>query len=163
MRTLLQRKMSHKCDAKAAREFRKRNSLFCAWKGGGRMYLADSVSKIKGIGEKTEKALQKLDVVTVGDLLSYYPRTYETYELPVPIGELKEGKIATIEASVVKSADVTRYRNLQVTWLYIRQTPFAVCSQIFDCVFNRLCIRLNFKSFLNRKHTYNDIQISWYQ
>ena len=27
MRTLLQRKMSHKCDAKAAREFRKRNSL----------------------------------------------------------------------------------------------------------------------------------------
>ena len=28
MRTLLQRKMSHRCDAKAAREFRKRNSLF---------------------------------------------------------------------------------------------------------------------------------------
>ncbi len=78
------------------------------------MYLTDSVSKIKGIGEKTEKVLQKLGIFTVRELLAYYPRTYETYELPIPIGELKEGKIATIEASVIKSADVTRYRNLQV-------------------------------------------------
>ena len=78
------------------------------------MRLTDNITCIKGIGDKTAKLLQKLDVVTVGDLLSFYPRTYETYELPTPIGELKEGKIATIEASVIKSADVTRYRNLQV-------------------------------------------------
>lgn len=78
------------------------------------MQQTDGITCIKGIGEKTAKLLQKLEVATVGDLLSYYPRTYETYELPTPIGELKEGKIATIEASVVKSADVTRYRNLQV-------------------------------------------------
>ncbi|MBQ3027742.1 MAG: ATP-dependent DNA helicase RecG, partial [Lachnospiraceae bacterium] len=78
------------------------------------MRLTDSVSKIKGIGEKTEKTLQKLGIATVEDLLSYYPRTYETYELPTPIADLKDGKIATIEASVIKSADVTRYRNLQV-------------------------------------------------
>ena len=78
------------------------------------MVLTDRVSEIKGIGEKTEKVLQKLGVCTVGELLSYYPRTYETYELPTPIADLKEGKIATIEASVIKSADVTRYRNLQV-------------------------------------------------
>lgn len=78
------------------------------------MLQTDKITCIKGIGDKTAKLLQKLDVFTVGDLLSYYPRTYETYELPTPIGELKEGKIATIEASVIKSADVTRYRNLQV-------------------------------------------------
>ena len=34
MRTLLQWKMSHICDAKAAREFRKRNSLFSDIKKG---------------------------------------------------------------------------------------------------------------------------------
>jgi len=78
------------------------------------MRQTDHITLIKGIGEKTAKLLQKLEVRTVGDLLSYYPRTYDTYELPTPIGELKEGKIATIEASVIKSADVTRYRNLQV-------------------------------------------------
>lgn len=78
------------------------------------MQQTDNITSIKGIGEKTAKLLQKLEVRTVGDLLSYYPRTYDTYELPTPIGDLKEGKIATIEASVIKSADVTRYRNLQV-------------------------------------------------
>lgn len=84
------------------------------------MQQTDKITCIKGIGEKTAKLLEKLEVRTVGDLLSYYPRTYETYELPVPIGELKEGKIATIEASVVKSADVTRYRNLQVLTCMVR-------------------------------------------
>ena len=90
------------------------------------MVLTDSVAKIKGIGEKTEKTLQKLGVLTVGDLLSYYPRTYETYELPTPIGELKEGKIATIEASVIKSADVTRYRNLQVVTCIVKDPSGSV-------------------------------------
>lgn len=78
------------------------------------MKSTDSILCIRGIGEKTAKLLQKLDIVTVKDLLSYYPRSYETYELPVPIGKLTEGKTATIEASVIKSADVTRHRNLQV-------------------------------------------------
>ena len=84
------------------------------------MQPSDKITCIKGIGEKTAKLLQKLDVVTVGNLLAYYPRTYDTYELPTPIGELKEGRIATIEASVMKSADVTRYRNLQVLTCVVR-------------------------------------------
>lgn len=78
------------------------------------MKPTENITCIRGIGEKTAKLLQKLGIVTVGDLLSYYPRNYETYEMPTPIGELTEGKTATIEASVIKSADVTRYQNLQV-------------------------------------------------
>lgn len=78
------------------------------------MKLTDSVSKIKGIGTKTEQLLQKLDVFTVEELLSYYPRCYETYEFPVPIAEIREEKIVTIEASVVKGADISRHGKLQV-------------------------------------------------
>lgn len=78
------------------------------------MNRSDSVLSIKGIGEKTGKLLQKLGVETVGDLLQYYPRNYDTFEVPVPIASAGEGKIVTIEGSVIKSADVTRYRNLQV-------------------------------------------------
>ncbi len=84
------------------------------------MKQTDGIQCIKGIGEKTAKLLQKLDIYTVGDLLSYYPRNYETYELPTPIAEVKEGKTVTIEASVIKSADVTRYRNLQVLTCIVR-------------------------------------------
>lgn len=90
------------------------------------MQQNDSVAKIKGIGEKTEKLLQRLEVFTVGDLLAYYPRSYETYELPVPISEVKEGKTVTIEASVMKSADVTRYRNLQVLTCIVKDPSGSI-------------------------------------
>lgn len=78
------------------------------------MKQTDKVTCIKGIGEKTGKLLQKLEIGTVGDLLRFYPRTYDAFELPVPISSVREGRLVTIEASVIKSADVTRYRNLQV-------------------------------------------------
>ena len=41
-----------------------------------------SVSKVKGVGKKTEEALQNLGVYSVGDMLSYFPRDY--VELPEP-------------------------------------------------------------------------------
>lgn len=78
------------------------------------MKKTDSVLSIKGIGARTEELLKKVGVQTVGELLSYYPRTYETYSLPTPIASLKVEEVATIEASVIKSVDVTRLRNLQV-------------------------------------------------
>lgn len=42
------------------------------------------IIEIKGIGEKTEKLFHKLNIFTIGDLLSYYPRDYETFKEPVP-------------------------------------------------------------------------------
>lgn len=90
------------------------------------MRQSDSVLKIKGIGEKTGKLLQKLGIETVGQLLQYYPRTYETYELPIPIADVKEGKTVTIEGSVIKSADVTRYRNLQVLTCIVKDPSGSI-------------------------------------
>ena len=45
------------------------------------------IGELKGIGEKTEKRFEKIGVRTVGDLIRYYPRSYEIFEDPVPIGE----------------------------------------------------------------------------
>ena len=57
------------------------------------------VSALKGIGEKTGKLFEKLGVITIDDLLSYYPRAYETYEEPVPIGQLKEQTVMSVKAA----------------------------------------------------------------
>ena len=48
------------------------------------------VSALKGIGEKTGKLFEKVGVITIDDLLSYYPRAYDTYDEPVHIGQLRE-------------------------------------------------------------------------
>ena len=48
------------------------------------MNTLSPLTELKGIGEKTEKLFAKVGVTNVGELLSYYPRTYETYgEIPV--------------------------------------------------------------------------------
>ena len=78
------------------------------------------VSELKGIGEKTEKLFQKLNLYTIGDLLHYYPRTYEIYEEPVPIENAEEGKVVTITGNIYGKVQVSSIRNLQVTTAYIK-------------------------------------------
>lgn len=78
------------------------------------------ISALKGVGEKTEKVFQKLQVQTIGDLLRYYPRAYEIYEDAVPIQDVQEGKTVTITGTVYGKVQVANLRNLQVTTAYIK-------------------------------------------
>lgn len=72
------------------------------------------VHTLKGIGEKTGKLFEKLGVVTVGDLLAYYPRAYDTYEAPVPLRELKEQQVMSVESALTRSADLLRFNGKQM-------------------------------------------------
>ena len=51
------------------------------------------IGDLKGIGEKTKKLFEKINVHTVGDLIRYYPHGYDVYEEAVPVSELEEDKI----------------------------------------------------------------------
>ena len=47
------------------------------------------ITVLKGIGEKTAGLFAKLGVETVEELLHDYPRAYDAYEEPVPVGKLR--------------------------------------------------------------------------
>ena len=47
------------------------------------------VREIKGIGEKTEKLLARLEIETVDQLVHHYPRCYTTYPEPIAISDIK--------------------------------------------------------------------------
>jgi len=51
------------------------------------------ITHIKGIGENTAQLFHKLGVYSVGQLLCYYPRTYEDWSNPVPITPFLEGNV----------------------------------------------------------------------
>ncbi len=53
------------------------------------MNANSSIIEIKGIGEKTRDAFSKLNIHTVGDLLTHYPRTYQQYPRAVRLAELE--------------------------------------------------------------------------
>lgn len=54
------------------------------------------LSEIKGVGEKTDEALRRVGLKTIGDLIEYLPRTYEDYENQTSIAELQPGKVSIL-------------------------------------------------------------------
>ena len=72
------------------------------------------ITSLKGIGEKTAKLFSKLGVETVEELLHDYPRAYDAYEEPVPIGNLREKGVFAVSGQLMKTPSVRRFKNIQV-------------------------------------------------
>ena len=66
------------------------------------MTINDDITYLKGVGEKRAKLFRKLDIETVGDLLTHYPRDYVDYTLPRPISELEPEETAVFSGVVIK-------------------------------------------------------------
>ena len=78
------------------------------------------LTDLKGVGEKTGKLFERLGIRTVRDLLSYYPRDYQAYERPVPIGQLKEQRIMSVVSALATSAVLLRFNRMQLVSAQIR-------------------------------------------
>lgn len=78
------------------------------------------IGDLKGIGEKTKKLFEKINVHTVGDLIRYYPHGYDVYEEAVPISELEEDKIQTVTGAIYGRVQVSGSSRMQVTTLHVK-------------------------------------------
>ena len=107
------------------------------------MDLFSPVTALRGIGAGRAKALEKLQIHTLYDLLSYFPRTYEDRTKLVPIAELEPGVSACFEALVIseprvnhirKGLDITRLRVAdetgQLTLVFFNQ-PYVKDSLVY--------------------------------
>ena len=64
------------------------------------MKLSDTISKVRGVGVKKAAAFARLNIQTVYDLLTYYPRAYEDQSRVTPIAQLHAGERATVLAVI---------------------------------------------------------------
>ena len=64
------------------------------------MKLSDTISKVRGVGVKKAVAFARLNIQTVYDLLTYYPRAYEDQSRVTPIAQLHAGERATVLAVI---------------------------------------------------------------
>lgn len=79
-----------------------------------------NIRELKGIGEKTQQLFAKLNIETIGDLIRYYPKGYDVYERPVPISEVEEGKIATVNGVVFGKVQVSGSKSMQITTIHVK-------------------------------------------
>lgn len=73
--------------------------------------LSKEVQYIKGVGPNRVKLLNNLNIFTLKDLITYYPRDYEDRSKPVKIEDLVDGEEALIAAIPVARMNETRIRN----------------------------------------------------
>lgn len=99
------------------------------------MNYNDSIIKIKGIGEKTQKTFNRIGIETVQDLLEHYPRDYEEFGMPVPIAQVNEGSVATIEAYLGVTPRLRRVRHLQILNAQVRDSSGTILLTWFNMPF----------------------------
>lgn len=78
------------------------------------MQLQDSITKLKGIGEKKAKPFAKAGIYTVKDLLEYYPRAYDTFDPPTACSQIESGNKYAVLAYVLSVSEIRRYQKYQV-------------------------------------------------
>lgn len=93
------------------------------------------IIEIKGIGEKSQKLFEKLDIRTVGDLISHYPRDYETFGAPMPIAQAAPGEVCTVYASVAGIPNQKKIRNLIILNVIIKDNSGAMQLTFFNSPF----------------------------
>lgn len=93
------------------------------------------VTDVKGVGAKTAKLLEKLDIRTVGELLAHYPRDYETFQEPVPVAEAITGEVCAIYVSVVGIPNLNKIRNLSLLNVTVRDSSGAMQLTFFNMPF----------------------------
>ncbi len=96
------------------------------------MKLIDSVMEIKGIGEKTAKLMQKLNIVSVRDLLHAFPREYDVFEDVCDISNIRTGKKCIISGFIVQVKPLKKVRNLTIMNVLVRDKTGALNLTFFN-------------------------------
>lgn len=81
----------------------------------------ENIRSIKGIGEKTEKLLEKVGITTVGDFLGYYPRDYDEYKEPVTVREVKVGEKCAVSGRITGKPGLQSTGRKSVVTVNIRE------------------------------------------
>ena len=74
------------------------------------MELTTDVRYLKGVGEAKAKALARLGITNVGELLAHFPRSYEDRTVLRTIGELQIEETACVAAMVASEPRLSRVR-----------------------------------------------------
>ncbi|MCH5265966.1 MAG: ATP-dependent DNA helicase RecG [Lachnospiraceae bacterium] len=101
------------------------------------MQLSDSVRKVKGVGEKAERCLNKLNIGTVGDLLEHYPRGYDEFKPLQPVASLREGEIAAVEGTLSARPQMRTAGRLKILTVTLQDESGSVLVTWFNMPFLR--------------------------
>lgn len=115
------------------------------------MYATDSVRSIKGIGEKAEKCLNKLNIYTVGDLLEHYPRDYDIFSPIQEIASIQEGEIVALEGTLAGRPEMKTRGSLKILSTVLQDRTGTIPVTWYNMPFLRNSLKLGTRYILRGK------------
>ncbi|MBO5487747.1 MAG: DEAD/DEAH box helicase, partial [Eubacterium sp.] len=115
------------------------------------MQRSDSVREIKGVGEKAEKCLNKLNIYTVEDLLEHYPRSYDEFKPICPIASLQEGEVVAVEGSLSARPQMKIQGRLKILTIVLQDESGTIPVTWFNMPFLRNQLKMGTKYILRGK------------
>ncbi len=85
-----------------------------------RFEFTDNVMYLKGVGPKRAKALEKLKIMTMYDLLTHYPRAYEDWSRITPIRNLIIDESAVVVGRITRPEMRIAGSGLKIISTYLR-------------------------------------------
>lgn len=89
--------------------------------------LSKEVQYIKNVGPNRVKLLNKLNIFTLGDLITYFPRNHEDRSVPKKIAETTDGEEVLIKATAITKVTEMRTRRMTIYKLVVRDDT-GVCT-----------------------------------
>lgn len=80
----------------------------------------ETISSLKGVGDKTAQLFNRLGVYYVEDLTKFYPRKYDVYQKPETIDNICDEKIYAVSATVVSDCEINNKGRYKVLSLKVR-------------------------------------------
>ncbi len=97
--------------------------------------IDSSITDIKGIGEKLAAKYSKLNIFQVRDLITHFPKRYDRYGEIIPVSEVKEGDVVTIEVSLIGRAALKNIKNLKIVAASVRDASGVINITWFNMPF----------------------------
>ena len=115
------------------------------------MNESSKITDLKGIGEKTEKLFHKIGIETLGDLVHYFPRTYDIYEPPVLINELEDETMAAVKGVISGKISVGGPQTMKVTSLILKDDTGSMKAVWFRMPFLKNSLKTGMEIVLRGK------------
>lgn len=73
---------------------------------------------LKGVGDKTKKLLNKMNITTTKELLMYYPRDYDIFRKPVYLSDIDEEGVHAIAVVIISDVEQKSVKKLNITTVF---------------------------------------------
>ena len=100
-----------------------------------------SIQELKGVGEKTAQLFQKLNITSVEDLLTFYPRDYNSYPEPVFLASVCDGEKRAVSVTLTSGPATKRIRNMTLTSIQAADDTGSLSMTFFNMPYLRNTLR----------------------